>query len=124
MFQEFLLCNYYLSISMKWNNCFVGSVSDLRQQLTYHFNCDTNVKIHTSHFGSADIWNAEVPQKSLSADCGLQTCRRNVVMSVHSTCVLQVKKVLEKLYENKKIASATHNVYAYRSVRLKAPFLL
>ncbi|NWT41134.1 IMPCT protein, partial [Chroicocephalus maculipennis] len=26
----------------------------------------------------------------------------------------QVKKVLEKLYENKKIASATHNIYAYR----------
>lgn len=24
--------------------------------------------------------------------------------------------VLEKLYENKKIASATHNIYAYRSV--------
>ena len=31
-------------------------------------------------------------------------------------CVLQVKMVLEKLYENKKIASATHNIYAYRSV--------
>ncbi|KAM4574557.1 protein IMPACT isoform 4-T4 [Fundulus diaphanus] len=27
----------------------------------------------------------------------------------------QVKMVLEKLYENKKIASATHNIYAYRS---------
>ncbi|XP_063779676.1 protein IMPACT isoform X2 [Pseudophryne corroboree] len=26
----------------------------------------------------------------------------------------QVKKVLHKLYENKKIASATHNIYAYR----------
>lgn len=26
----------------------------------------------------------------------------------------QVKTVLEKLYENKKIASATHNIYAYR----------
>ncbi|XP_062251798.1 protein IMPACT isoform X2 [Platichthys flesus] len=26
----------------------------------------------------------------------------------------QVKMVLEKLYENKKIASATHNIYAYR----------
>ncbi|XP_074735911.1 protein IMPACT isoform X2 [Strix uralensis] len=26
----------------------------------------------------------------------------------------QVKRVLEKLYENKKIASATHNIYAYR----------
>ncbi|XP_077208700.1 protein IMPACT isoform X2 [Paroedura picta] len=26
----------------------------------------------------------------------------------------QVKKVLAKLYENKKIASATHNIYAYR----------
>lgn len=34
-----------------------------------------------------------------------------------STCrVLQVKMVLGKLYENKKIASATHNIYAYRSV--------
>lgn len=30
--------------------------------------------------------------------------------------VWQVKKVLEKLYENKKIASATHNIYAYRLV--------
>eukprot|EP00064_Thunnus_orientalis_P005004 superscaffoldBa00000475_g5017 len=28
----------------------------------------------------------------------------------------QVKMVLEKLYENKKIASATHNIYAYRFV--------
>lgn len=28
---------------------------------------------------------------------------------------LQVKVVLDKLYENKKIASATHNIYAYRS---------
>ncbi|NXS44743.1 IMPCT protein, partial [Balaeniceps rex] len=27
---------------------------------------------------------------------------------------LKVKRVLEKLYENKKIASATHNIYAYR----------
>ncbi|KAM4628539.1 protein IMPACT isoform 2-T2 [Polymixia lowei] len=27
----------------------------------------------------------------------------------------QVKMVLDKLYENKKIASATHNIYAYRS---------
>ncbi|KFQ49591.1 Protein IMPACT, partial [Nestor notabilis] len=26
----------------------------------------------------------------------------------------QVKRVLEKLYENKKIASASHNIYAYR----------
>jgi len=26
----------------------------------------------------------------------------------------KVKRVLEKLYENKKIASATHNIYAYR----------
>lgn len=30
--------------------------------------------------------------------------------------VFQVKMVLSKLYENKKIASATHNIYAYRSV--------
>lgn len=30
--------------------------------------------------------------------------------------LLQVKMVLEKLYENKKIASATHNIYAYRLV--------
>lgn len=29
-------------------------------------------------------------------------------------CLEQVKKVLAKLYENKKIASATHNIYAYR----------
>ncbi|XP_072294265.1 protein IMPACT [Eucyclogobius newberryi] len=29
----------------------------------------------------------------------------------------QVKMVLEKLYENKKIASATHNIYAYRIYR-------
>uniref|UniRef100_A0A3Q1FQ54 Impact N-terminal domain-containing protein n=1 Tax=Acanthochromis polyacanthus TaxID=80966 RepID=A0A3Q1FQ54_9TELE len=28
----------------------------------------------------------------------------------------QVKMVLEKLYENKKIASATHNIYAYRLI--------
>uniref|UniRef100_G1P312 Impact RWD domain protein n=1 Tax=Myotis lucifugus TaxID=59463 RepID=G1P312_MYOLU len=29
-------------------------------------------------------------------------------------CPKQVKMVLAKLYENKKIASATHNIYAYR----------
>ncbi|KAF6088133.1 impact RWD domain protein [Phyllostomus discolor] len=29
-------------------------------------------------------------------------------------CLKQVKTVLAKLYENKKIASATHNIYAYR----------
>ncbi|XP_031431442.1 protein IMPACT isoform X1 [Clupea harengus] len=28
--------------------------------------------------------------------------------------VFQVRLVLDKLYENKKIASATHNIYAYR----------
>uniref|UniRef100_A0A8C6P676 Impact RWD domain protein n=1 Tax=Nothobranchius furzeri TaxID=105023 RepID=A0A8C6P676_NOTFU len=33
-----------------------------------------------------------------------------------SSSLLQVKMVLEKLYENKKIASATHNMYAYRKV--------
>jgi len=27
---------------------------------------------------------------------------------------LQVQRVLNNLYENKKIASATHNIYAYR----------
>lgn len=30
------------------------------------------------------------------------------------TSVFQVKRVLDALYENKKIASATHNIYAYR----------
>ncbi|XP_045152041.1 protein IMPACT isoform X2 [Echinops telfairi] len=29
-------------------------------------------------------------------------------------CLQQVKMVLSKLYENKKIANATHNIYAYR----------
>ncbi|XP_040613794.1 protein IMPACT isoform X4 [Mesocricetus auratus] len=31
------------------------------------------------------------------------------------SCFKQVEMVLAKLYENKKVASATHNVYAYRS---------
>lgn len=39
-----------------------------------------------------------------------------MVFIVPPVCVLQVKMVLEKLCENKKIASATHNIYAYRSV--------
>lgn len=30
---------------------------------------------------------------------------------------LQVQRVLNNLYENKKIASATHNIYAYRYSR-------
>lgn len=30
--------------------------------------------------------------------------------------VFQVQLVLDKLYENKKIASATHNIHAYRYV--------
>lgn len=44
--------------------------------------------------------------------------RNTVCHDIHCStcCVLQVKMVLEKLYENKKIASATHNIYAYRSV--------
>lgn len=61
-------------------------------------------------------------QKSLSADCLLET--QNLTQNskpVNRVCVLQVKMILEKLYENKKIASATHNIYAYRSVRPKAP---
>ncbi|CAH2284960.1 IMPACT isoform X3 [Pelobates cultripes] len=34
----------------------------------------------------------------------------------HVVSPLQVKAVLNKLYENKKIAAATHNIYAYRWV--------
>ncbi|XP_076185934.1 protein IMPACT isoform X2 [Aptenodytes patagonicus] len=44
------------------------------------------------------------------------TDRRNTFQAHLAPVVTprQVKRVLEKLYENKKIASATHNIYAYR----------
>lgn len=35
---------------------------------------------------------------------------------IYIIAVFKVKMVLSKLYENKKIASATHNIYAYRWV--------
>jgi len=34
--------------------------------------------------------------------------------AAHITTVSQIKLVLDKLYENRKIAQATHNIYAYR----------
>lgn len=48
----------------------------------------------------------------------VKACEKAARHDIHcpTCCVLQVKMVLEKLYENKKIASATHNIYAYRSV--------
>lgn len=42
---------------------------------------------------------------------------RRSTFQPHLACVVmpnQVQRVIDKLYENKKIASATHNIYAYR----------
>lgn len=50
-------------------------------------------------------------------DHGVPVTDRRSTFQAHLApvvCPEQVKMVLAKLYENKKIASATHNIYAYR----------
>ncbi|XP_034799920.1 protein IMPACT isoform X3 [Pan paniscus] len=50
-------------------------------------------------------------------DHGIPITDRRSTFQAHLApvvCPKQVKMVLSKLYENKKIASATHNIYAYR----------
>ncbi|XP_007197648.1 protein IMPACT isoform X2 [Balaenoptera acutorostrata] len=50
-------------------------------------------------------------------DHGIPITDRRSTFQAHLApvvCPKQVKMVLAKLYENKKIASATHNIYAYR----------
>ncbi|XP_060166589.1 protein IMPACT isoform X7 [Globicephala melas] len=54
-------------------------------------------------------------------DHGIPITDRRSTFQAHLApvvCPKQVKMVLAKLYENKKIASATHNIYAYRTVRM------
>ncbi|XP_054714131.1 protein IMPACT-like [Uloborus diversus] len=51
---------------------------------------------------------------------------RKSVFQAHAAKVLtvqQVKQVLDELKQNRKIASATHNIYAYRIAREKGTFL-
>ncbi|KAM9225580.1 protein IMPACT isoform 2-T2 [Dugong dugon] len=50
-------------------------------------------------------------------DHGIPITDRRSTFQAHLApvvCLQQVKMVLSKLYENKKIANATHNIYAYR----------
>ncbi|XP_054046540.1 protein IMPACT isoform X6 [Rissa tridactyla] len=59
----------------------------------------------------------EVDEELPSIHHGSPITDRRSTFQAHLAPVVtprQVKKVLEKLYENKKIASATHNIYAYR----------
>nr|XP_058896915.1 protein IMPACT isoform X8 [Kogia breviceps] len=54
-------------------------------------------------------------------DHGIPITDRRSTFQAHLApvvCPKQVKMVLAKLYENKKISSATHNIYAYRTVRM------
>ncbi|KAM5219499.1 protein IMPACT isoform 3-T3 [Hipposideros larvatus] len=54
-------------------------------------------------------------------DHGIPITDRRSTFQAHLApvvCPKQVKMVLAKLYENKKIASATHNIYAYRIVKM------
>ncbi|XP_075560940.1 protein IMPACT isoform X2 [Pelecanus crispus] len=59
----------------------------------------------------------EVDEELPSIHHGSPITDRRSTFQAHLAPVVtpgQVKRVLEKLYENKKIASATHNIYAYR----------
>ncbi|XP_075350630.1 protein IMPACT isoform X3 [Mycteria americana] len=59
----------------------------------------------------------EVDEEMPSIHHGNPITDRRSTFQAHLAPVVtprQVKRVLEKLYENKKIASATHNIYAYR----------
>ncbi|KFQ13679.1 Protein IMPACT, partial [Leptosomus discolor] len=61
--------------------------------------------------------NQEVDEELPSIRHGNPITDRRSTFQAHLAPVVtprQVKRVLEKLYENKKIASATHNIYAYR----------
>ncbi|XP_075825387.1 protein IMPACT isoform X2 [Microtus pennsylvanicus] len=56
-------------------------------------------------------------EESPPVDHGVPITDRRSTFQAHVApvvCPQQVKMVLAKLYENKKIASATHNIYAYR----------
>ncbi|KAM5304124.1 protein IMPACT isoform 3-T3 [Glossophaga mutica] len=56
-------------------------------------------------------------EESPPIDHGVPITDRRSTFQAHLApvvCPEQVKTVLAKLYENKKIASATHNIYAYR----------
>ncbi|XP_044897774.1 protein IMPACT isoform X2 [Felis catus] len=59
----------------------------------------------------------ENPVKALDFEISENQTDRRSTFQAHLApvvCPKQVKMVLAKLYENKKIASATHNIYAYR----------
>ncbi|NXW57309.1 IMPCT protein, partial [Eurystomus gularis] len=59
----------------------------------------------------------EVDEELPSVHHGNPITDRRSTFQAHLAPVVtprQVKRVLEKLYKNKKIASATHNIYAYR----------
>ncbi|KAM5222121.1 protein IMPACT [Ctenodactylus gundi] len=59
----------------------------------------------------------EIEEELPPIDHGIPITDRRSTFQAHLAPVVyprQVKMVLAKLYENKKIASATHNIYAYR----------
>ncbi|KAM6219871.1 protein IMPACT [Rhynchocyon petersi] len=62
--------------------------------------------------------NKKEPEEELPPiDHGVPITDRRSTFQAHLApvvCLQQVKMVLSKLYENKKIANATHNIYAYR----------
>nr|XP_044630441.1 protein IMPACT isoform X6 [Equus asinus] len=65
---------------------------------------------------ACQLENPEIEELPL-IDHGIPITDRRSTFQAHLApvvCPKQVKMVLAKLYENKKIASATHNVYAYR----------
>ncbi|XP_036349494.1 protein IMPACT [Ochotona princeps] len=72
---------------------------------------------------SAKAANTKVKEKRVEVeevppiDHGVPITDRRSTFQAHLApvvCPEQVKMVLSKLYENKKISSATHNIYAYR----------
>ncbi|XP_075069540.1 protein IMPACT isoform X2 [Mixophyes fleayi] len=84
----------------------VGSSSELLNDLFAN-------SVLYGHFEALEGGEEEAP----TVAHGETISDRRSTFQAHLAPVLnpgQVKKVLNKLYENKKIASATHNIYAYR----------
>ncbi|XP_028300596.1 protein IMPACT isoform X2 [Gouania willdenowi] len=104
----------------KSQSCEIGAQSE-KVNLTAEEEVDEDVpdfstlKINTenTHLFVAEAKDAEIPLIK-HGDC--ITDRRSTFQPHLAPVVTpkQVKMILEKLYENKKIASATHNIYAYR----------
>ncbi|XP_060797256.1 protein IMPACT isoform X2 [Neoarius graeffei] len=71
----------------------------------------------THHFSVSSTCTSDSDEELPAIKHGEAITDRRSTFQPHLALVVtpkQVQRVLDKLYENKKIASATHNIYAYR----------